>query len=70
MEWCDDAYNFNFMCSSIENLETYKDGEYLKSIYTIEELPKVIDRALEWYNSVKTNHHKFNSTSLHILAVE
>lgn len=70
MEWCDDIYNFDSMCSSIEAIKSTKDGRYVKRTYSLEELPDVIDNALSWYNSVKKNHHNFNSTMLHILAVD
>jgi hypothetical protein len=70
MEWCNDAYNFDGMCSSHHNIKQAKDGEYIKRTYTLEELPSVIDNALSWYNSVKKNHHTFNSTMLHILAID
>jgi hypothetical protein len=70
MEWCDDIQNFDGMCSSIENIKMCKDGRYMKRTYTLEELPDVIDNALSWYNHVKQHHHAFNSTMLHILAVD
>ena len=69
MEWCDDAWNFNGMCSSIQSLTEHKDGIYLKSTYTLEELPKVIDNALEWFNSRKADM-PFSNDKLHILAVK
>lgn len=67
MEWCEDAYNFSNMCSNLNDLKTYKDGEYIRRTYTLEELPDVIDNALSWYNR---NKHYFNSTPLHILGIE
>ena len=70
MEWCNDRQNFDGMCSSIEAIKQAKNGDYIKRTYSLEELPQVIDNALRWYNSVKKNHHKFNSTMLHILAVD
>jgi hypothetical protein len=70
MEWCDDIQNFDGMCSSIEDIKQAKNGDYIKRTYSLEELPQVIENALRWYNSVKKNHHKFNSTMLHILAVD
>lgn len=70
MEWCDEAYNFDGMCSSIEGIKEAKSGRYIKRTYSLEELPDAIDNALNWYNSVKKNHHSFNSTMLHILAVD
>jgi hypothetical protein len=70
MEWCDDAYNFDGMCSSHHDIKQAKNGEYVKRTYTLEELPTVIDNALSWYNSVKKNHHTFNATMLHILAID
>lgn len=70
MEWCDDIYNFDGMCSSIEAIKSAKSGRYMKRTYSLEELPDVIDNALSWYNSAKKNHHSFNSTMLHILAVD
>ena len=70
MEWCDDARNFDGMCYKAEAMRTHKDGEYLKRTYSLQELPEVIDNALSWYNSVRSTHHVFNSTALHILAVD
>lgn len=70
MEWCNDRQNFDGMCSSIEDIKSAKNGEYVKRTYSLEELPEAIDNALRWYNSVKKNHHSFNSTMLHILAVD
>ena len=69
MEWCDDAWNFNGMCCSIESLKQYKDSEYLRSTYTLEELPEVIDNALSWFNSRKEDI-PFSNDLLHILAVK
>ena len=70
MEWCDDRQNFDGMCSSIEDIKQVKNGDYIKRTYSLEELPQVIENALRWHNSVKKNNHKFNSTMLHILAVD
>lgn len=70
MEWCDDIYNFDGMCSSIEAIKSAKDGRYMRRTYSLEELPDVIDNALSWYNHVKQTHHSFNSTALHIIAVD
>jgi hypothetical protein len=70
MEWCNDIYNFDGMCSSIEGIKSAKNGRYVKRTYSLEELPDAIDNALSWYNSVKKNQHTFNSTMLHILAVD
>ncbi len=70
MEWCNDRHNFDGMCSSIEAIKSAKNGDYIKRTYSLEELPDAIDNALSWYNSVKKNHHSFNSTMLHILAVD
>lgn len=69
MEWCDDAQNFDGMCSSIESLTSHKDGEYLRRTYSLEELPEVIDNALSWFNSVKSRS-PFRDDQLHILAVK
>lgn len=70
MEWCDDAQNFDGMCSSFNDIKSAKDGVYVKRTYSLEELPSAIDNALNWYNSVKRDHHSFNNTMLHILAVD
>lgn len=70
MEWCDDIQNFDGMCSSIEDIKQVKNGNYIKRTYSLEELPQVIENALRWHNSVKKNNHKFNSTMLHILAID
>jgi hypothetical protein len=70
MQWCDKAYNFTGMCDNIEDIKSYKYGEYLITTYSLEELPIVIDNALSWYNSVKNKHHKFNNTILHILSID
>ena len=70
MEWCDDAYNFDWMCSSVDDLKRCKNGDYIRRTYSLCELPDVIDNALLWYNSNKRNNHYFNSTMLHILAVD
>ena len=70
MEWCDDRQNFDGMCSSIEDIKQVKNGNYIKRTYSLEELPQVIENALRWHNSVKKNNHKFNSTMLHILAID
>lgn len=70
MEWCNDRQNFDGMCSSIEDIKLAKNGDYIKRTYSLEELPEAIDNALRWYNSVKKKHNSFNSTMLHILAVD
>lgn len=70
MEWCDDAWNFDGMCSKAEDIRMCKDGDYIKRTYSLEELPEVIDNALSWHNSVRSEHHVFNTTNLHILAVD
>lgn len=69
MEWCEDAQNFNGMCSDIESLTTYKDGDYLRNSYSLEELPDVIDNALEWFNSRKEDI-PFSNDLLHIMAIK
>lgn len=68
MEWCDEAWNFDGMCSDIEIIKTHKDGEYMKRTYTLEELPEVIDNALSWFNSMKSKK-EFWDEHLHILAI-
>jgi len=68
MEWCDEAFNFDGMCSDIEIIKTHKDGEYMKRTYTIDELPEVIDRALSWFNSMRARED-FWDEYLHILAI-
>lgn len=68
MEWCDEAFNFDGMCSDIEIIKTHKNGRYMKRTYTLEELPAVIDNALEWFNSTKKSH-EFWDENLHILAI-
>lgn len=68
MEWCDEAWNFDGMCSDIEIIKTHKDGEYMKRTYTLEELPEVIDNALSWFNSMKSRE-EFWDENLHILAI-
>lgn len=70
MEWCDEANNFDFMCSSFKNINSTKDGAYKKRTYTLLELEVIIDNALYWYNGVKKTIHVFNTTELHILAVD
>lgn len=68
MEWCDEACNFDGMCSDIETIKTHKNGKYMKRTYSLEELPDVIDNALEWYNSQKSGKN-FWDEDLHILAI-
>lgn len=38
MEWCNDRQNFDGMCSSIEDIKSAKNGEYVKRTYSLEEL--------------------------------
>lgn len=69
MEWCDNAFNFDGMCSSIQDIKDAKDGRYIKRTYSIDELPSVIENALKWYNYSR-QERKVNPILLHILAVD
>lgn len=69
MEWCEDAQNFDGMCSSKKDIAEAKQGDYIRRTYSLKELPDVIDNALRWHNSVKADN-PFRGTNLHILAVD
>ena len=68
-EWADDANNFAFMCTNEKDDIEYKDGDYLKRTYTLEELPQALKNANNWYNNVKAWKH-FWTESIHILAIK
>jgi hypothetical protein len=68
-EWADDARNFAFMCTNEKEDIEYKDGDYLKRTYTLDELPQALINANQWYDSVKSRN-QFWTESIHILAVK
>jgi len=63
MQWCDDAFNFDGMC-----VKSTKE-EYKKNIYSLEELPEVLERASLWLTSVNTKIRMKNEDMLHLMVL-
>lgn len=68
MEWCDKMDTFTIMCPNKVSVNMEENYGYNKRTYTLEELPNVIRKALEWHND-KREKLTFSPIELHIQAV-
>lgn len=70
-QWCNEARNFTMLIDNHEDVKTYKDGEYLKRTYTLDELPEALDNAWRWYKGVHSREvGNYNTMDIHVMAID